>query len=114
MHGRASLSVRPRQMRAFGAFDLNLQRLSTNVLTLRATNGNHTGSAGFSVSVLLRPRNCPFFLTKGVFFFLQAAKFGWGFLDLYNPGDFVAMGQALKVLNSVRFYEIGIPLTYSQ
>ncbi|KAF8439094.1 vacuolar assembling sorting protein VPS16 [Boletus edulis BED1] len=45
---------------------------------------------------------------------LSAAKFGWGFLDLYNPGDFVAMGQALKVLNSVRFYEIGIPLTYSQ
>ncbi|KAG9314973.1 vacuolar assembling sorting protein VPS16 [Chiua virens] len=45
---------------------------------------------------------------------LSAAKFGWGFLDLYNPGDFVAMGQALKVLNSVRFYEIGIPLTYPQ
>ncbi|KAG1760673.1 Vps16, N-terminal region-domain-containing protein [Suillus occidentalis] len=43
-----------------------------------------------------------------------AAKFGWGFLDLYNPTDFIAMGQALKVLNAVRFYEIGIPLTYSQ
>ncbi|KIJ59378.1 hypothetical protein HYDPIDRAFT_118596 [Hydnomerulius pinastri MD-312] len=45
---------------------------------------------------------------------LSAAKFGWGFLDLYNPSDFVAMGQSLKVLNSVRFYEIGMPLTYSQ
>ncbi|KAH7906991.1 vacuolar assembling sorting protein VPS16 [Hygrophoropsis aurantiaca] len=45
---------------------------------------------------------------------LSAAKFGWGFLDLYNPTDFVAMGQALKVLNAVRFFEIGIPLTYSQ
>lgn len=45
---------------------------------------------------------------------LQAAKFGRGFLDLYNPTDFVNMGQTLKVLNAVRFYEIGIPLTYTQ
>ncbi|KAG6918389.1 hypothetical protein DXG01_014790 [Tephrocybe rancida] len=45
---------------------------------------------------------------------LNAAKFGRGFLDLYNPTDFVNMGQTLKVLNAVRFYEIGIPLTYSQ
>ncbi|KAG2117327.1 Vps16, C-terminal region-domain-containing protein [Suillus discolor] len=34
--------------------------------------------------------------------------------NLYNPTDFIAMGQALKVLNAVRFYEIGIPLTYSE
>ncbi|KAG6849371.1 hypothetical protein H0H93_009065 [Arthromyces matolae] len=45
---------------------------------------------------------------------LNAAKFGRGFLDLYNPTDFVNMGQTLKVLNAVRFYEIGIPITYSQ
>ncbi|KAF8887599.1 vacuolar protein sorting-associated protein 16 [Infundibulicybe gibba] len=45
---------------------------------------------------------------------LNAAKFGRGFLDLYNPTDFVNMGQTLKVLNAIRFYEIGIPLTYSQ
>lgn len=45
---------------------------------------------------------------------VQAAKFGWGFLDLYNPTDFVNMGQALKILNAIRFYEIGIPLTYPQ
>ncbi|KAG6888102.1 hypothetical protein C0995_010667 [Termitomyces sp. Mi166 len=45
---------------------------------------------------------------------LNAAKFGRGFLDLYNPTDFITMGQALKVLNAVRFYEIGIPMTYSQ
>lgn len=44
----------------------------------------------------------------------QAAKFGRGFLDFYNPSEFVAMGQTLKVLNAVRFYEIGIPLTYDQ
>ena len=44
----------------------------------------------------------------------QAAKFGRAFLDLYDPTDFVQMGQALKVLNAVRFYEIGIPLSYAQ
>ncbi|KAJ7269847.1 vacuolar assembling sorting protein VPS16 [Mycena rebaudengoi] len=45
---------------------------------------------------------------------LNAAKFGRGFLDLHNPTDFVNMGQILKVLNAVRFYEIGIPLTHLQ
>ncbi|KAF8483136.1 Vps16, C-terminal region-domain-containing protein [Gautieria morchelliformis] len=45
---------------------------------------------------------------------LNAAKFGRSFLDLYNPVDFVTMGQTLKVLNAVRFYDIGIPLTYAQ
>ncbi|KAJ3928865.1 MAG: Vps16, N-terminal region-domain-containing protein [Lentinula lateritia] len=45
---------------------------------------------------------------------LSAAKFGQGFLDLYDPTDFINMGQTLKVLNAVRFYEIGIPLTYAQ
>ncbi|KAI0918848.1 hypothetical protein AcV7_006962 [Taiwanofungus camphoratus] len=45
---------------------------------------------------------------------LNAAKFGRGFLDLYDPTDFVNMGQALKVLNAVRFFEIGIPISYTQ
>ncbi|KAI0325164.1 vacuolar protein sorting-associated protein 16 [Cubamyces sp. BRFM 1775] len=45
---------------------------------------------------------------------LSAAKFGRSFLDLYDPTDFVHVGQALKVLNAVRFYEIGIPLSYAQ
>ncbi|TFY83531.1 hypothetical protein EWM64_g490 [Hericium alpestre] len=45
---------------------------------------------------------------------LNAAKFGKGFLDLHDPTDFVHMGQTLKVLNAVRFYEIGIPITYTQ
>ena len=44
----------------------------------------------------------------------QAAKFGRSFLDLHNPSDFVNMGQALKVLNAVRAWDIGIPITYSQ
>lgn len=45
---------------------------------------------------------------------LNAAKFGRSFLDFHNPTDFVNMGQTLKVLNAVRFYEVGIPLTYSE
>ncbi|KAF8800582.1 vacuolar assembling/sorting protein VPS16 [Phlegmacium glaucopus] len=45
---------------------------------------------------------------------LNAAKFGRGFLDFHNPTDFVNMGQTLKVLNAVRYYEVGVPLTYSQ
>ncbi|PPQ73925.1 hypothetical protein CVT26_006551 [Gymnopilus dilepis] len=45
---------------------------------------------------------------------LNAAKFGRGYLDFHNPTDFVHMGQTLKVLNAVRFYEVGIPLTYTQ
>jgi len=45
---------------------------------------------------------------------IQAAKFGRSFLDLHNPNDFVNTGQALKVLNAVRTWDIGIPITYSQ
>jgi hypothetical protein len=44
----------------------------------------------------------------------QAAQFGRAFMDLYNPSDFVAMAQTLKVLNAIRYYEIGIPITYEQ
>ncbi|KAK8870008.1 hypothetical protein IAR55_000578 [Kwoniella newhampshirensis] len=45
---------------------------------------------------------------------LKAAQFGRAFMDLYNPSDFVGMAQTLKVLNAVRFFEIGIPITYDQ
>lgn len=45
---------------------------------------------------------------------LQAAQFGRAFMDLYNPSDFVNMAQTLKVLNAVRYFEIGIPITYDQ
>jgi hypothetical protein len=44
----------------------------------------------------------------------QTALYGRAFLDLYNPSDFVEMGRALKVLNTVRYYEVGFPLTYAQ
>lgn len=49
-----------------------------------------------------------------IYFLQQAAKFGKAFLDLYDSTDFVNMGRALKVLNAVRYYEIGIPITYTQ
>lgn len=45
---------------------------------------------------------------------LKAASFGKSVLDIYNSDDFVDMCETLRVLNAVRFYEIGIPLSYSQ
>ena len=45
---------------------------------------------------------------------LKAASFGKSVLDLYNSDDFVDMTEALRVLNAVRFYEIGLPLSYDQ
>jgi len=45
---------------------------------------------------------------------LRAASFGKSVLDLYNSDDFVDMCETLRVLNSARFYEIGMPLSYEQ
>ncbi|KAF2453558.1 vacuolar sorting-associated protein [Lineolata rhizophorae] len=45
---------------------------------------------------------------------LKAASFGKSVLDLYNSDDFVDMCETLRVLNAVRFYEIGFPLSYEQ
>ncbi|CAG8956602.1 hypothetical protein HYFRA_00011913 [Hymenoscyphus fraxineus] len=45
---------------------------------------------------------------------LKAASFGKSVLDIYNSDDFVDMCEVLRVLNAVRFYEIGIPLSYEQ
>lgn len=45
---------------------------------------------------------------------LKAASFGKSVLDLYNSDDFVDMTETLRVLNAVRFYEIGLPLSYEQ
>ncbi|KAL0240233.1 hypothetical protein I308_106782 [Cryptococcus tetragattii IND107] len=45
---------------------------------------------------------------------LKAAQFGQAFMDLYNPSEFVEMAQTLKVLNAVRYFEVGIPITYDQ
>uniref|UniRef100_A0A452T4Y3 Vacuolar protein sorting-associated protein 16 homolog n=1 Tax=Ursus maritimus TaxID=29073 RepID=A0A452T4Y3_URSMA len=45
---------------------------------------------------------------------LRAASFGKCFLDRFPPDSFVRMCQDLRVLNAIRDYYIGIPLTYSQ
>jgi hypothetical protein len=45
---------------------------------------------------------------------LKAASFGKSVLDLYNSDDFVDMCETLRVLNAVRFYETGLPLSYEQ
>lgn len=45
---------------------------------------------------------------------LKAASFGKSVLDIYNSDDFVDMCETLRVLNAVRFYEVGIPLSYDQ
>ncbi|KAM0787833.1 hypothetical protein ACM66B_003887 [Microbotryomycetes sp. NB124-2] len=45
---------------------------------------------------------------------LKAATFGKTFIDLYNPSAFVEMTQTLRVLNAVRSFEVGIPVTYEE
>ncbi|KAI9847664.1 MAG: hypothetical protein M1838_000810 [Thelocarpon superellum] len=45
---------------------------------------------------------------------LKAASFGKSVLDLYNSDDFVDVCETLRVLNAVRFYEIGLPVSYDQ
>ena len=45
---------------------------------------------------------------------LKAASFGKSVLDLYNSDDFVNMCETLRVLNAVREYTIGLPLSYEQ
>ena len=45
---------------------------------------------------------------------LKAASFGKSVLDLYNSDEFVSMCETLRVLNAVRDYRIGLPLSYDQ
>ena len=45
---------------------------------------------------------------------LKAASFGKSVLDIYNSDDFVDMCETLRVLNAVRYFEIGMPLSYEQ
>ncbi|OXB69554.1 UNVERIFIED_CONTAM: hypothetical protein H355_003693 [Colinus virginianus] len=45
---------------------------------------------------------------------LRAASFGKCFVDKFPPESFVRMCQDLRVLNSIRDYQIGIPLTFTQ
>ncbi|NXP51463.1 VPS16 protein, partial [Heliornis fulica] len=45
---------------------------------------------------------------------LRAASFGKCFIDKFPPENFVRMCQDLRVLNAIRDYQIGIPLTFTQ
>lgn len=45
---------------------------------------------------------------------LKAASFGKSVLELYNSDDFVDMTEALRVLNAVRSFDFGLPLSYEQ
>ena len=45
---------------------------------------------------------------------LKAASFGKSVLELYNSDDFVEMCETLRVLNAVRFYEVGLPISFEQ
>ena len=45
---------------------------------------------------------------------LKAASFGKTVLDLYNSDEFVDTCETLRVLNAVRFSEVGLPISYDQ
>ncbi|KAF8446468.1 Vps16, N-terminal region-domain-containing protein [Terfezia claveryi] len=45
---------------------------------------------------------------------LKAASFGKSVLELYSSDEFVEMCEVLRVLNAVRYYEVGLPITYEQ
>lgn len=46
---------------------------------------------------------------------LKAASFGKSVIDLYNDvDDYVDMCETLRVMNAVRFFEVGLPLSYDQ
>ncbi|KAK1237919.1 hypothetical protein MKX08_002498 [Trichoderma sp. CBMAI-0020] len=45
---------------------------------------------------------------------LKAASFGKSVLDIYNSDEFVDMCETLRVLNAVRGFEIGMPLSFQQ
>jgi vacuolar protein sorting-associated protein 16 len=45
---------------------------------------------------------------------LRAASFGKSVLDLYSSDEFVDMCNDLRVLNAVRDFKVGLPLTYEQ
>ncbi|KAK2754493.1 hypothetical protein FQN54_006894 [Arachnomyces sp. PD_36] len=45
---------------------------------------------------------------------LKAASFGKSVLDLYSSDEFVEMCEKLRVLNAVRDYQVGLPISYEQ
>ena len=45
---------------------------------------------------------------------LKAASFGKSILDLYSSDDFVAMCEMIRILNAVRDYRLGLPISYDE
>ena len=45
---------------------------------------------------------------------LKAASFGKTVLEGYDSDEFVNMCESIRVLNAVRFFEVGLPLSYDQ
>lgn len=45
---------------------------------------------------------------------LKAASFGKSVLDIYNSDDFVDMCETLRVLNAIRDFNVGMPLSFEQ
>lgn len=45
---------------------------------------------------------------------LKAASFGKSILDLYSSDDFVDMCEMIRILNAIRDYKIGLPISYDQ
>jgi hypothetical protein len=45
---------------------------------------------------------------------ISAASYGKSFLDGYTTKKFTDMARYLRILNSIRSYDVGIPLTYDQ
>lgn len=44
----------------------------------------------------------------------QAAAFGKSFLESYNPSEYVQVTKNLRILNALREYKVGLPLTIDQ
>ncbi|KAG5439417.1 hypothetical protein PCANB_001991 [Pneumocystis canis] len=45
---------------------------------------------------------------------LKAASFGKNYLNFYNPEEFIETCETLRVLNAMRFCDVGIPLTFKE
>eukprot|EP00002_Diphylleia_rotans_P004919 TRINITY_DN1382_c0_g2_i1.p1 TRINITY_DN1382_c0_g2~~TRINITY_DN1382_c0_g2_i1.p1 ORF type:complete len:828 (-),score=186.60 TRINITY_DN1382_c0_g2_i1:1462-3921(-) len=45
---------------------------------------------------------------------MQAASFGKSYLEFYNAERYVEAAKTIRILNAVRHYEVGIPLTIQQ
>ncbi|KAK2748113.1 hypothetical protein FQN57_001236 [Myotisia sp. PD_48] len=81
------------------AADENIQRIRTNLVEAVDTC---VKAAGYEFNSYWQKQ------------LLKAASFGKSILDLYSSDEFVEMCESLRVLNAVRDYRIGLPISYQQ